>query len=112
VYQFFPEPISITLEDMNIPNFGFSSNVASGLCPPSNTMEIQTLNKTVYKPDHYEGSNNIDCLQAIEAQLSEEEYKGFLKGNIVKYIWREKSKGQKESLEKARFYLNTLLNLD
>jgi hypothetical protein len=39
--------------------------------------------------------------------LSAEEFKGFCKGNAVKYIWREDHKGQNiQDLEKAVVYLN------
>ena len=62
----------------------------------------------INSPSHY-ASTSIECIDAIKAQLSEEEFKGYLKGNIVKYIWREKQKGQKESLKKAKWYLDRLL---
>jgi len=53
----------------------------------------------------------IECIEAIEAQLTPEEYKGYLKGNVAKYIWREKHKGGIESLKKAQWYLNKLVDL-
>jgi len=39
------------------------------------------------------------------------EYRGYLKGNIQKYIWRynDKLKPQ-EDLKKAQWYLNQLIN--
>jgi len=52
----------------------------------------------------------IDCITAIEAQLTAEEFRGYLKGNIAKYVWRERKKGGGESLRKAQWYLNTLLD--
>ena len=61
-------------------------------------------------PPHYAGSG-IECIEAIKAQLTEEEYRGYLKGNIVKYIWREKEKGGDESLKKAYWYLSRLIAL-
>ena len=54
----------------------------------------------------------IECIEAIEAQQTPEEYRGYLKGNIAKYIWRERHKGGTESLRKARFYLNRLIEFD
>jgi hypothetical protein len=62
----------------------------------------------VDRPRHY-ASGNIECIDAIEAQLSNEEFRGYLKGNIIKYLWREKHKGGVESLKKAQWYLNKLL---
>jgi len=62
----------------------------------------------VDRPIHY-AAGSIECIDAIEAQLSAEEFRGYLKGNIIKYLWREKHKGGKESLKKAQWYLNKLL---
>jgi hypothetical protein len=63
----------------------------------------------VDRPMHY-AAGNIECIDAIEAQLSPEEFRGYLKGNIIKYLWREKHKGGVESLKKAQWYLNKLIN--
>jgi len=62
----------------------------------------------VDRPIHY-AAGSIECIDAIEAQLSAEEFRGYLKGNIIKYIWREKHKGKIESLKKALWYLNRLI---
>ena len=63
----------------------------------------------VNSPSHYT-EGGIECIEAIEAQLTPEEYKGFLKGNCVKYLWREKHKGGIESLQKAEWYLKRLID--
>jgi hypothetical protein len=65
----------------------------------------------VNHPPHYL-DGGIECIEAIEAQLTSEEYRGYLKGNIAKYVWRERHKGGTESLKKARWYLDRLLELD
>jgi len=65
----------------------------------------------VNHPPHY-FDGGIECIEAIEAQLTSEEYRGYLKGNIAKYVWRERHKGGTESLKKARWYLDRLLELD
>lgn len=64
----------------------------------------------VNHPPHYQG--DIECIEAIEAQLSPEEYRGYLKGNVAKYVWRERMKGGTESLKKAKWYLDRLITLD
>jgi hypothetical protein len=61
----------------------------------------------VNSPEHYLGK--IECIDAIEAALTPEEFRGFCKGNIIKYIFRERLKGGTESLEKGQWYLNRLL---
>ena len=65
----------------------------------------------VNHPPHYT-DGSIECIDAIEAQLTPEEWRGYLKGNIAKYAWRERHKGGTESLRKARFYLNRLIEFD
>ena len=46
---------------------------------------------------------------AIEAALTEEEFKGYIKGNVLKYTWRENYKNKIEDLKKAAWYLNRLI---
>jgi hypothetical protein len=62
----------------------------------------------VDRPEHYR-QGEIECIDAIEAALTPEEFRGYCKGNILKYVWRERHKGQGVSLAKARWYLQRLL---
>lgn len=62
----------------------------------------------VNSPPHYK-QGGIECIDAIEAALTAEEFRGYCKGNALKYVWREKHKGQNESLRKAIWYLNRAL---
>lgn len=65
----------------------------------------------VEHPPHYT-DGNIECIEAIEAALTPEEFRGYVKGNAIKYCWRERLKGGDESLRKAIWYLNRLVNGD
>lgn len=58
-------------------------------------------------PDHYQGE--IECIDAIKASMPAEQYRGYLKGNIIKYIWRYEHKGGVEDLEKAEWYIDKLI---
>ena len=62
----------------------------------------------VKHPDHYT-SGKIECIAAIKAMLTAEEYRGYVKGNVLKYIWRERKKGGDVSLQKAAWYLDSLI---
>ena len=62
----------------------------------------------VERPAHYR-QGDVECIDAIKAALTPEEYRGYLKGNIIKYTWRERLKGGTESLKKAAWYLKRLL---
>ena len=62
----------------------------------------------VNNPAHYR-QGEIECIDAIRSALTPEEFRGFCKGNALKYIWREKHKGSDESIRKAVWYLETIL---
>jgi hypothetical protein len=66
------------------------------------------MHDPVNSPIHY-ASGPIECIEAMEASMSPEAFKGFLKGNIQKYVWRYEAKGGVESLQKAQWYLNRLI---
>lgn len=61
----------------------------------------------VNEPLHYK-QGEVECIDGIKSALTEEEWRGYCKGNAIKYIWRERHKGQGESLAKAQWYLNKL----
>ena len=59
-------------------------------------------------PKHY-NTGNIECIEAIEEAMSSVAFKGYLKGNCMKYLWRYEYKGkQVEDLQKAQWYLAKL----
>lgn len=59
----------------------------------------------VNNPPHY-NAGSVECIEAIQSALTKEEFRGYCKGNALKYVWREKYKDQDESLKKAIWYLN------
>lgn len=67
-----------------------------------------TKSDMVNHPPHYT-AGGIECIDALEAMMSEEEFKGFLKGTIVRYIWRGPLKeNEQQDYEKACWYLKRL----
>jgi hypothetical protein len=62
----------------------------------------------VNHPEHYR-QGEIECIDAIAAALTPDEFRGYCKGNVLKYVWRERHKGSLESLKKARWYLDRLI---
>jgi hypothetical protein len=46
--------------------------------------------------DHYD-AGGIAVIDVIRAKLTEEQYRGFLLGNVIKYALRLNHKGQPES---------------
>lgn len=69
------------------------------------------MNDNVNSPAHYT-QGGIETIDAIEAALTPEEFRGYLKGNILKYVHRERLKGQTESIMKAEWYANRLIQFD
>ncbi len=74
--------------------------------------EAHTLSEDVVNnPKHY-NTGNIECIEAIEESMSSVAFKGYLKGNCMKYLWRYDYKGkQVEDLNKATWYLNKLTTI-
>lgn len=53
--------------------------------------------------------NGIQPIQIMKANMTKEEYRGFLEGNILKYPLRYKHKNGLEDLKKAKTYLSWLI---
>ena len=62
----------------------------------------------VNNPAHY-NSGKIEVIEIMEDQLSDVEYRGYIKGQVLKYITREAHKNGLEDLKKAEWYLNRLI---
>ncbi len=65
----------------------------------------------VANPKHY-NEGGIECIDALRASMSHEEYKGYLKGCAFKYLWRYRYKGHPiEDLQKSIWYSQRLTML-
>jgi len=66
----------------------------------------------VNKPIHY-NQGGIECINAIKASMSKEQFAAYCKGNVMKYLWRYEQKNKKnkgQDLRKAEWYLQRLIN--
>ena len=68
----------------------------------------ETVNDNVNHPSHYT-QGAIECIDAIEASMTPKEFRGAMKANIIKYLWRYEHKNGLEDLKKARFYLERMI---
>jgi Protein of unknwon function (DUF3310) len=68
----------------------------------------------VNHPKHYGGADNpYEVIKVLEEWLSTDELRGFLKGNIHKYLARSNSKGaSREDCAKAAWYAARLTNFN
>ena len=60
--------------------------------------------------EHYQ-SKTKQPWDAMEAWMTKEQFKGFLWGNVIKYIARWQDKGGVEDLRKARHYMDKLIEV-
>lgn len=59
------------------------------------------------KPSHYQ-SGNVDVIEALYQMMPLDQFRGFMKGNVVKYITRYENKNGVEDLKKATEYVRRL----
>ena len=74
------------------------------------TMDSDSVNH----PAHYNlNHKGIECIDAMEAMLTPEEFRGYLRGNSFKYRWRYRYKHNPvQDLEKAMWYENRLMEFE
>jgi len=82
------------------------------LIMPFEDFEQQYLDGTATKdivnhPNHY-NSYSREVIDTMQGSMTPEEFKGYLKGNIIKYLTRYQFKNGVEDLKKAQWYLNKL----
>ena len=66
------------------------------------------MGDNVNHPDHYT-FGDIECIDAIHAALGDVGFVSYCEGNAIKYLWRHRFKGGRESLEKARWYIDRMI---
>ena len=72
---------------------------------------MTSINDSVNHPSHYT-KGNIECIDAIESSMNFNAFCGYLKGNVMKYLWRYENKGKAvEDLEKAQWYISKLIDI-
>ena len=63
----------------------------------------------VNSPAHYLKGKK-ETIDVIKDCMTDDEYHGYLKGNVLKYVSRYKFKGEPlEDLKRAQWYLNRLV---
>ena len=122
-----PEKVKVKEEALNVPKIHISQKIVKdfeniaqeiGEQAQQTIMTMQDAmscmglempeSDPVNHPAHYT-QGGIECIEAIEASMSKEAFAGYLKGNMLKYVWRYQHKGGVEDLRKAQWYLNRLI---
>ena len=76
---------------------------ADELEPAPAVKECLTVDNVNHPPHYNQGG--IECIEAIKAALGDG-FAAYLRGNVIKYLWRCEHKGGVEDLKKAAFYLD------
>jgi len=102
---------------MNMPKYGINKATpadwdrvrkAHPAIEKTTVLDGAPLDDAVNSPKHY-GFGKIECIVAIQESMPPEAFKGYLKGNCMKYLWRYDYKGKRsEDLNKALWYLSRL----
>ena len=71
---------------------------------------VPTVDAIQVGGDHYR-SKAVQPWEAMAAWMTPEEFAGFLRGNVIKYVARCNDKGGIEDLRKARHYLDKLIEV-
>lgn len=72
--------------------------------PPTKTGD------NVHQPNHYT-QGGIETFDILKAKLTPAGYEGYLAGNILKYMTRYEHKNGLEDLQKAKVYLDKLIDV-
>lgn len=62
-------------------------------------------------PKHYK-SSSFECIEVMREIYGKEQLESFCRLNAFKYLFRHQKKNGVEDLEKARWYLNKLIDLE
>lgn len=72
--------------------------------------KVVKMGDNVNHPDHYT-FGDIECIDAIHAALGHDGFMAYCCGNAMKYLWRYRFKGGVESLEKAVWYIERMIEV-
>jgi hypothetical protein len=70
-------------------------------------MEARGRASDPINPSHYK-QGPIECIEAIKAATGDG-FPDYLRGNVMKYLWRYKEKGGVDDLRKSAWYLDRLI---
>lgn len=73
--------------------------------------EKEAVNDLVNNPAHYT-AGGVETIDYLKAKMTKEQFRGFLIGNVLKYVSRYPHKNGVEDLKKADWYLNKLIQLE
>ena len=97
-----PETTEATLIRQTVKDIVVNASSLTGIIKTSAEDEVN-------HPSHYT-QGAVECIDALEASMTPEEFRGYLKGCQMKYMWRYRMKGGLKDLKKSRWYLDKLIS--
>ena len=75
-------------------------------------MSKQDSTSAVNRPSHY-NQGDVECIDGLRSALGDDEFAGFCRGNVIKYLWRagKKSDSESQDLDKAMWYMSMMLHV-
>lgn len=74
----------------------------------SDERTVAGMSDPVNHPSHYT-SGSVECIDAIKAALTPEEFRGYCRGCSLKYLWRTGKKDDAvQDIDKAIWYAKKL----
>ena len=74
-------------------------------------MSLNDVKDFTLRPDYYQ-QNGQDLIEHLSELFNPDMFIGFMTGNIFKYLTRWQQKNGVEDLQKARVYLNRLIEFE
>ena len=62
-------------------------------------------------PNYYK-NKPIETIEVIRNELTSDEFRGYLKGKVWKYLFRNRGKNGFEDLQKAKWYMDYLIKFE
>lgn len=107
---------SIVTDEIDLPTSSYASmaaflNQVEATSPaPEDTAEPSPLEKQV-GGDHYKKLGQYQPWEVLRRWLTPEEFRGYMKGQAIAYLARERDKGGDQDIAKAEHYLSGLLEM-
>jgi hypothetical protein len=95
-------------KDIDKMNYDYMTEEEEVMYEPGKLYMKEEIEIMVNHPPHYT-QGDIECIDAMRAQTTDEEFRGHCKMCAAKYIWRERHKGGDEAIKKAIWYLEQIV---
>ena len=80
--------------------------------PSEKPKRKESLVSDPVNPSHYK-DGDIECIDALRACLTPEEFRGYCKGSAIAYLWRDGKKDDPtQEAKKAKWYVSWLAGKD